>query len=154
MRFKFCSAWKLTRKSVFMSIAFAFCLIISAIGVWIIANATLPQKVNPPLNPIHVNVRIIGNDWNIVYEVNSSYNNTAFSILLEAARNNHISMTWENWTVPADTVFVVSINNDINGNGGKLWQFWINNVYGSVSANHAQLYEGDMVEWRFAPYPP
>jgi hypothetical protein len=122
--------------------------------VWALANAAFPQGVPPPNGGIHLRLDIEGAAWGISFESNASRNNSAFSFLLEAARALHFSVVWQNWTLPPDSVFVHSIGTDANGDGGRWWQYWIGGVYGSVGANHAALNDGDVLEWRFAQYPP
>jgi len=137
-----------------MSFAFAACLMISIAGVWILANATMPQHVPQPATGLHLTLRVVEDGRVIEYGSNQSRNNTAFTLLLEGARNLHFEVRWENWTVPSESVLVVSIDGLGNGNGGRWWQYWINGAYGNVGADHAQLHDGDVVEWRFTPYSP
>ena len=122
--------------------------------VWTLANATMPAKVPPPAEGIHLKLQVTGEGWNLVYESNNTINNTAFTILLEAARTLHFPVIWSNWTVPADSILVQSIGSDVNGDGGRWWQYWINGAYGTVGADHAALKNGDEVEWRFVQFPP
>ena len=46
-------------------------------------------------------------------------------------------------------MFIDSINGKINGNNNKYWQYWINNEYGTVSADKRVLLSGDVVFWKF-----
>jgi hypothetical protein len=147
-------AWNINRRSVLAAIAFAACLTASVAGVWALANASFSQGVPPPSEGLHLRLDVAGGGWSISFESNASRNNTAFSFLLEAARALHFSVVWQNWTVPPDSVFVHSIGGDVNGDSGRWWQYWIDGVYGSVGANHAALNDGDVLEWRFAQYPP
>jgi hypothetical protein len=142
------------RRSLIAAVAFAACLTASVAGVWVLANAAFSQGVPPPNGSIHLRLEVEGAGWNVSYESNASRNNTAFSFLLEAARSLHFPLVWQNWTVPPDSVFVHSIGGDVNGDGGRWWQYWIDGVYGSVGASHAALSDGDVLEWRFAQYPP
>jgi len=123
-------------------------------GVWALANAEFSQTVPPPDNGLRLRLEIEGAGWDASYESNASRNNTALSFLLEAARALHFSVVWQNWTVPPDSVFVHSIGNDVNGDGGRWWQYWAGGIYGTAAANHAALNDGDVLEWRFAQYPP
>jgi len=147
-------AWKVNRRSLLASLAFALILALSVAGVWALANASMPAKVPPPAKGIHLSLRLEGRDWNVTYESNSTKNNTAFAFLLEAARTLHVPIVWSNWTLPADSILVQSIGGDTNGDGGRWWQYWIDGVYGSVGANHAALIDGDEVQWRFVQFNP
>ncbi len=151
---KLSPAWNPNRRSVALAALFAVVLAFAVAGVWALANATLPRSVPPPSKPLHIRLMIAGNGWQTAYESNASWNNTAFSFLLEGARSLDLSVTWQNYTVPANAVFVSSVGGDVNGNGGRWWQYWIDGAYGSVGADHAALNDGDVLEWRFAPYPP
>ena len=50
-------------------------------------------------------------------------------------------------------VFIESINGIKNGDDGKYWQYYINDVLGDVAADKKVLKEGDAVEWRFEKVP-
>lgn len=152
MRFR--AAWRVTRRSMAMSLAFALCLTASAAGVWMLANATMPHRVSPPTGGLHLSLHVIEGERFITYGSNDSRNNTAFALLLEAARTLHLEFKWENWTVPSDSIFVVSVDDLENGHDGRWWQYWVNGAYGNVGADKMALNDGDLVEWRFAQYPP
>jgi len=136
-----------------MAIAFVAVLVVSAAGVWYAANALLNREVPPPETGLHLRLRIVGSDWQTYYETNESRNNTAFSLLLEAAKTLNISVTWTGYTVP-EGIFVDSIGGDANGEGEKWWQFWVNGEYAMIGADKAELKDGDLVEWRFGPFGP
>ncbi len=146
--------WRVTFRSITMSMIFAISLCIGIVGLWVLADVTTPVSSSPPEKGLHLFLKISGYDWELSYETNQSLNNTAHLLLLEGARTNHIPVSWENWTLPSDTIFVVSISDDVNGEGGRWWQYWINDRYGEVDAGHANLNDGDVVEWRFVPFPP
>ena len=50
-------------------------------------------------------------------------------------------------------VFVESINGIKNGDDGKYWQYYINDVLGDTAADKKVLEEGDKAEWRFEEVP-
>jgi len=147
-------SWNASRRSLALAFLFTIVLIVAVAGLWMLANATMLPIVPSPNRAIHLRLRIAGSDWAESYESNASWNNSAFSFLLEGARNLHLPLVWENWTLPSDSVFVLSIDGDTNGDGGRWWQYWINGAYGSVGADRAPLNDGDLLEWRFAQYPP
>jgi hypothetical protein len=95
-----------------------------------------------------VGLVVDGPGWTIHYGPVTTTNNTAFGVLLEAARRVGFSLHWVNYTLPAG-VFVISINGSANGQGGEFWQFWVNGVYGDAAADHAPLSDGATVTWRF-----
>ena len=147
-------AWRTNRRSLVASLSFALVLVLSAAGVWALANATMPSKVPPPATGVRISLLLEGNGWSATYESNCSFNNTVFTFLLEAARSLHIPVTWTNWTLPSNSILVQSIGGNANGDGGRWWQYWVDGVYGSVGADHAALGDGDEVVWRFAQFPP
>ncbi len=95
-----------------------------------------------------VSLVVEGAGWTIRYGPVTTTNNTAFGILLEAARTMGFSLHWINYTLPAG-VFVISINGSANGQSGDFWQYWVNGTYGEVAADHAPLSDGATVTWRF-----
>ncbi len=95
-----------------------------------------------------VSLLVNGGTWDLRYGPVTTANNTAFGILLEGARRLHVSLVWQNYSVPAG-VFVVSINGTANGpNGG--WQYWVGTVYGNVAADHFPLSDASNVTWRYS----
>ncbi|MCK4891590.1 MAG: DUF4430 domain-containing protein, partial [Candidatus Pacebacteria bacterium] len=50
-------------------------------------------------------------------------------------------------------VFIESINGIKNGDDGKYWQYYINDVLGDVAADKKVLKEGNNIEWRFEEVP-
>lgn len=95
-----------------------------------------------------VSLDVNGASWSIHYGPVTTTNNTAFGILLEAARHMGFSVHWVNYTLPAG-VFVISINGSANGQGGEFWQFWVNGVYGDAAADRIALSDGAAVTWSF-----
>jgi hypothetical protein len=95
-----------------------------------------------------VSLVVNGAGWTIRYGPVATTNNTAFGILLEAARQLGFSVHWINYTLPAG-VFVISINGSANGQGGEFWQFWVNGVYAGAAADHVALSDGATVTWAF-----
>lgn len=96
-----------------------------------------------------VSLTVDGPGWAFRYGPVTTTNNTAFGILLEAARHLGFTVHWINYTLPAG-VFIISINGSANGAGGDFWQYWVNGTYGDVAADRAPLSDGASVTWRFA----
>lgn len=46
-------------------------------------------------------------------------------------------------------MFINAINGKQSGNDNKYWQYWVNNEYGTVSADNYILREGDVILWKF-----
>lgn len=95
-----------------------------------------------------VSLVVDGPQWTITYGPETTTNNTAFGILLEASQRLHFSVQWINYTVPTGA-FVTVINGTPNGQGGSSWQYWVSGVYGDRAANLYPLKDGDAVAWRF-----
>ncbi len=95
-----------------------------------------------------VGLEVDGPGWSLRYGPVATANNTAFSILLEAARHVPFSLTWTNYTLPTG-VLVTGINGTLNGQGGLWWQYWVGTAYGNRSASLYGLSNGDQVLWRF-----
>ena len=147
-------AWHLTGRVAAKSALFAVGIGLAVVGLWFLSAATMPRSLVPPEQGMHLSARILGSDWNMYYEADDTRSNSVYLLLLEAARAEHIPVTWDDYTIPPDAVLVTSIGHDVNGDGGRWWQYWVNGVYGSVAATHAFLNDGDSIEWRFAPFPP
>lgn len=45
-------------------------------------------------------------------------------------------------------IFVETIDG-VGGGTDRWWQYWVNNVYGTVGAGNQQVMPGDVVEWKF-----
>lgn len=76
---------------------------------------------------------------------------TVFSGLLNYGKEDDIEIVYNNNY--SFGVFVESIDGIKNGDDGKYWQYYINNVLGDVAADKKILKEGDNVEWRFEEVP-
>ena len=84
----------------------------------------------------------------ITYRPNATSNNTVFGLLLEASRALGFSVRYAVYEIP-NGVLVTAINGSANGDGGRYWQYWVNGVYGAVSADHGALHDNDVVMWEF-----
>ncbi len=76
---------------------------------------------------------------------------TVFDALKSVAKENNIELSYNNnynWGV-----FVESIGKVKNGDNGKYWQYYVNDVLGDVAADKKILKEGDEVEWKFEEVP-
>lgn len=81
----------------------------------------------------------------------NSEESTVFSGLLDYGSRNNVEVKYNNNYEFG--VFVESIGGIKNGDEGKYWQYYINNVLGDVAADKKNLSSGDVVEWRFEEVP-
>lgn len=44
---------------------------------------------------------------------------------------------------------VTSIGDQVNGQDGKYWQYWLNGAYAQIGADHQSVKAGDTIEWKF-----
>jgi len=77
---------------------------------------------------------------------------TVFSGLLNYGEENNIEVEYNN-DYGEYGVFVESIAGIKNGDDGKYWQYYINNILGDVAADKKVLVEEDEIEWRFEEVP-
>ena len=49
-------------------------------------------------------------------------------------------------------VLVTRIGSRKNGDGGKYWQYWVNDRHPDVGADQYVLAPGDVVEWKFTAF--
>lgn len=49
-------------------------------------------------------------------------------------------------------ILVEQIGDKVNGEGGKYWQYWVNNVSIPRSSDSYILSAGDVIEWKFLNY--
>lgn len=128
------------------AVVFLVALALAIAGLYAWVQTTQPAAVQAK-EVRGVSLLVDGGAWAIRYGPVTTANNTAFGILLEAARHLRVSLVWRNYTVP-EGVFVVSINGTVNGPGGG-WQYWVGTVYGNIAADHYPIADGSNVTWRF-----
>lgn len=76
---------------------------------------------------------------------------TVFSGLLNYSEENNVEVVYNNNY--SFGVFIESISGIKNGDDGKYWQYYINDILGDVAADKKVLEEGNKVEWRFEEVP-
>jgi hypothetical protein len=64
-----------------------------------------------------------------------------------AAQNN---LALETKTYPGMGTLVTRIGESKNGASGAYWQYWINGVYATSSADNAAVHPGARSEWKFS----
>lgn len=126
---------------------FAAVIVIVATGLILGAQAFRPQA--PALgHGISLSMMIEGPGWILNYSNPETRNNTVFLFLLEAAQRLHFAVEWTNWSPPYSAVFVDAINSARNGDGGRWWQFWVDDVYATTAADLTVLHGGETILWR------
>ncbi len=76
---------------------------------------------------------------------------TVFSGLLNYESRNNVEVKYNNNYEYG--VFIESIGGVKNGDDGKYWQYYVNDVLGDVAADKKVLSKGDVAEWRFEEVP-
>lgn len=76
---------------------------------------------------------------------------TVFGFLLAAAQEGAFKVTYTYYG-QYDSYLVDSINEVINGENNKYWQYWINREYGMVGADKQPVNNGDIIEWKFTGF--
>jgi hypothetical protein len=77
--------------------------------------------------------------------------NTVFDFLKKVSETDKVELKYNNNY--SFGVFIESIADIKNGDNGKYWQYYINNVLGDVAADKKEVKAGDKVEWRFEKVP-
>lgn len=88
---------------------------------------------------------VSGNSSTVVFHNISA--RTPFSALETACSIAGWSLRYDNYSYGR---LVVSVNGYTNGDNGTYWQYWVNEVYASVSSDSYMLSDGDAVLWSFS----
>lgn len=127
------------------AILFATVVVAAIAGLYGATQLTQPAPVLP--YAVHVvHLRIYGPAWTIRYDPIETVNNTAFSLLVEAGHHLRFAVSYTPYEIPKG-MFVTEINGSRNGEGGRYWQYWVNDIYGNVAADHQAIQDGDAVVW-------
>jgi len=81
-------------------------------------------------------------------DVSVQESDTVYSVLERAAKNND-ALLIDVIDYGDIGMFINSINGFASGDDNKYWQYWVNNEYGTVSADKHTLEEGDVILWKF-----
>lgn len=137
------------KRTAFEAMVLVFILAIAFIGLWLVAEHLKGERdVEPIDSPITVSLKISGDGWVIEYLDVETLNNSVFKLLVECSKVYDFPVGYTYWE-GFDSVFVNSINGTRNGDSGMWWQYYVNDVYGEVGCDRKEIFEGDMVEWRF-----
>lgn len=130
-----------TKAIIFGIILIAGMLGLAFLGSFIIGEPVKRSEIND------VRIELVGEEWTIECTMNSTVNNTVYSLLKECGELRGFEVKATLWQ-PYDAVFVDSING-LGNSGGKYWQYYVNDKYGEVSSDRKRLHDGDVVEWRW-----
>jgi hypothetical protein len=81
---------------------------------------------------------------NATTSINAS--STVFDALRSATAERNLALEYK--TYPGMGVLVTKIGDSKSGASGAYWQYWINGVYATVSADNALIHSNDVVEWK------
>ena len=124
-------------------------VIISMIGGLQFLVHSIETHVPHIEEPINITLRIVGDDWTIEYS-SATINNTVYTLLLECASKYNFTVGSTYWQ-GYKAVFINSINGTSNNaNGNNLWwQYYVNGGYGEVGCDKKEIFDGDVVEWKY-----
>lgn len=95
-----------------------------------------------------VNVVIIGDEWMVKDNIFAYEGDTVFSILEELSNRNDISLE-STYYEQFDSILIDSIGNNQNVNGGRYWQYYVNDEIPMVGCDKYEISNGDYIEWSF-----
>ena len=124
-------------------------LAIAIVGLWFLAGyVTESHEVSSPDSSIQASLKIKGDGWEIDYLNVDTLNNTVYKILIECSNEYDFQVRYTHWK-GYDAVFINSINGTTNGDNDMWWQYYVNGVYGEIGCDKKEIFDGDLVEWRF-----
>jgi len=105
-------------------------------------------------NETGVVIVIHGEGWTVTDNLIIYEEESVFSILEKITSDNGLAMEYTYYE-DFDSVLIDSINGDINGNGGKYWQYYINHeeTPPMVGSDKYTVSNGDYIEWIFETIP-
>ena len=84
------------------------------------------------------------------YVINDLTATDALDVLTAAAEATGVEIQYH---VESQGAFVDSIDGIVNGRDGHYWSYYVENEYGLVAANDADLTDGDTVRWVYMGNP-
>lgn len=81
------------------------------------------------------------------YDITSK-NDTVFGFLLEAANQDSLDVK-TTYYGQYDSILVDSIGSYVGGDGGKYWQYYLNEEYGIIGVDKQMVSDGDTIVWKF-----
>ena len=136
----------LIKNIIFVAIAIIVIALVGAglVGTGIISTESLKldsKTINATL------IIVYGDNEVDTYTLEIS-NATVYSLLIQASNQYDFevgSYYYDNYK----SHYIYSINNVVEGNNNKFWQYYINGEYGIVGADQQVLKNGDTVEWKY-----
>ncbi len=137
------------KKTAIEAIILVTIIAIAFVGLWSLAeHLRESDEVKPTDNPINVSLCILSGNWIIEYLDATTFNNTVYKLLLECSNRYNFSVSHTYWP-GYDSVFINSINGTENGENSMWWQYYVNDIYGEIGCDKKEIFDGDLVEWRF-----
>lgn len=137
------------KKTIIETLVLISILAIAFTGLWGLAEYLREnQDVKEIDEPIIVSLKIDGGDWTIEYLDAQTLNNTVYKILIECSKVYGFPVDYTYWQ-NYDSILINSINGTENGRDGMWWQYYVNDAYGEIGCDKKEIFDGDMVEWRF-----
>jgi hypothetical protein len=101
-----------------------------------------------------VKVVILSDGWKIEDNIFAYEGDTVFSVLEKCSTRNHFSIKYTYYE-QFDSTLINSINNAVGGEGGKYWQYYVNNgeTPPMVGCDKYEVSNGDSIQWRFELVP-
>lgn len=129
------------------AVAFVAALLVVVLTLYAYIQVTQPARVSQK-GTLSLTLTVDGETWRLEYGPVETVNNTVFVFLLEARHRFGFDVRWIDYEIPKG-VFITAINGTTNGHGGKYWQYWVDGRYGDVAADRKELFDGDVVLWKF-----
>jgi len=100
-----------------------------------------------------VRIVLIGSDWMIDDAIIADEKETVFSAIVAVTSKNNIPLDYSYYE-QFDSFLIDSIYNDINGENGAYWMFYVNHeeLPPSLGADEYAIKNGEYVEWRFEAF--
>ena len=124
-------------------------LIVALIALGSIFFENSPTPLSPTQSQSNDVASVRASSGNIIlFESSVSINSssTVFDALRSAVDAKNLELEYK--TYPGMGILVTKIGDSKSGAGGAYWQYWINGVYATVSADNAPLHPNDVVEWK------
>jgi hypothetical protein len=136
------------KKTALEAAAFVAVITVAFFGLWALAQFIEEADEPEPIDePISVTLKIDYGEQMDEYQF-ETLNNSVYSLLLECAARDNFSVGYTVWP-GYDAVFINSINGFRNGENEMWWQYYVNGEYGEIGCDKKELFDGDVVEWRF-----
>ncbi|UCD13908.1 MAG: DUF4430 domain-containing protein [Thermoplasmatales archaeon] len=99
-----------------------------------------------------VKIMVLGDGWTLEDNLIAYDGDTVFSILDRSLSRNSITFKYTYYE-QFDSMLIDSIGEDLNGEDGKYWQYYVNNDIPMIGCDKYTVSNGDYIEWRFETIP-